>query len=121
MLHEVSENLLVPHQGLNVKGEGRDEAVGGGWGKFSSEAYVKKHQMPFGYWFWCESSFDQILVHIPSDRVSVGRDKHFPLHCSSAQADSLKQARIHITLISSWLYRKQGLQACKKISWKNTD
>ena len=42
MLHEVSENLLVPHQGLNVKGEGRDEAVGGGWGKFSSEAYVKK-------------------------------------------------------------------------------
>lgn len=47
MLHEVSENLLVPHQGLNVKGEGRDEAVGGGWGKFSSEAYVKKASNAF--------------------------------------------------------------------------
>lgn len=47
MLHEVSENLLVPHQGLNVNGEGRDEAVGGGWGKFSSEAYVKKASNAF--------------------------------------------------------------------------
>ena len=47
MLHEVSENLLVPHQGLNVNGEGRDEAVGRGWGKFSSEAYVKKASNAF--------------------------------------------------------------------------
>lgn len=59
----------------------------------------EKHQMPFGCCFWCESTFDQILVHVSFDRLSVCRNKHCtcPIYLS-APAENLKQARIHISL-----------------------